>query len=174
MQTLLLPKKWNAAASQISSAITHKWQFSDSERIKCNFDGAWDEKGSVGGFGIVVRNSEGGFMAAKAIKEEGVRSTLHAEAADARAVMLFLRKWGTERVQVAGDALLVTSAIQNAGAALSGHYGQLFEDTRQLLQGFKQWKVTFGRRETNKVVHRLARFSLTIDHSVFWFEEPNF
>ena len=71
-----------------------------------------------------------------------------------------------------GDALLVISAIQNAGAAYSGHYGLLFDDTRWLLQEFKQWKITFGRRETNKVAHRLARFSLTVDHPVFCFEEP--
>ncbi|RXI05572.1 hypothetical protein DVH24_017614 [Malus domestica] len=58
------------------------------------------------------------------------------------------------------------------GAAFSGHYGYMFDDTRRLLQDFKQRKIIFGRRETNKVAHRLARFNLTIDHLVSWFEEP--
>ncbi|RXI05647.1 hypothetical protein DVH24_017689 [Malus domestica] len=38
-------------------------------------------------------------------------------------ILLFLRTWITEQVQVEGDALLVTSAIQNASATYSGHYG---------------------------------------------------
>ncbi|KAB2616188.1 auxin response factor 2-like [Pyrus ussuriensis x Pyrus communis] len=53
-------------------------------------------------------------------------------------------------LQVEGDALLVISAIQNASAAYSGHYGHMFNDTRRLMQDFKQWKITFRRRETNK------------------------
>lgn len=85
-------KKWNAASPQISSAITHKWKFPDSGWIKCNFDAAWDERGSVGGFGIVVRNSVGGFMAAQVARDQGVRSALHAKAAAARAAALFSRK----------------------------------------------------------------------------------
>ncbi|CAN6580658.1 unnamed protein product [Malus baccata var. baccata] len=99
-------------------------------------------------------------------------SILHVEAAAARASALFLRYWGTEQVQVEGDALMVISAIHNAGAAHHGHYGHLFADTRHILQSFKQWKVSFGRRDTNKVVHRLAGFSLTINHPVSWFEAP--
>ena len=101
-----------------------------------------------------------------------MRSTLHAEAAAAMATTLFLRRWVMEQVQVKWDALLVISAIQHVGAAFSGHYGYMFDDTRRLLQDFKQWKITFGRRKTNKVAHRLARFSLIVDHSVSWFEEP--
>ncbi|KAM0985492.1 hypothetical protein ACFX13_012976 [Malus domestica] len=95
-----------------------------------------------------------------------MRSALHAEVA-----VVFLRRWVTKQVQVEGDALLVTSAIQNAGAAFSGQYGHMFDDTTWLLQDFKQWQITFGRKETNKVAHRLARFSLTVDRPISWFEE---
>nr|CCH50985.1 T2.6 [Malus x robusta] len=140
--------------------------------IKCNFDAAWDGKKSIGGFGLVVRDSEGSFLAAQVSSEGDVRSALHAEVAAARAAALFLRRSLTEQVQVEGDALLVISAIQNAGAAYSGHYGHMFDDRRRLLQDLNQWKITFGRRETNKVALRLVRFSLTVDHIVSWFEEP--
>lgn len=59
------------------------------------------------------------------------------------------------------DALLVVAAIQCTVSALHGH---LFKDTQQILRGFKQWKISYGPRKTNKMAHRLARLSLTIDH----------
>lgn len=76
-----------------------------------------------------------------------MRSALHAEAVVARAAALFLCTWSAKQVQVEGDALLVTSTIQNVGAAYSGHYGHLFKDTTKLMQELRQWKITFGRRE---------------------------
>ncbi|XP_068305033.1 uncharacterized protein [Pyrus communis] len=139
-----IPRKWTVAATQPSSIRLLRWQPPASGWIKCNFDAAWDENGSIGGFGLLFRDGEGGFLAAQVGREAGVRSALHAEAAAARAAALFLRRWSMEQVQVEGDALLVTSAIQNAGAAYSGHYGHLFEDTRKLLKEFRQWKITFG------------------------------
>ncbi|KAB2611268.1 hypothetical protein D8674_019300 [Pyrus ussuriensis x Pyrus communis] len=128
--------------------------------------------GLHGGIGIVVRNSEGEFIAAMVVWENGIRSVLHAEAVVARATAVFTRQWSTEQVQGEGDALMVISAIQNEGTAHQGPYGHLFADTRQILQSFKQWNVSFGRRDTNKVAHHLARFSLALDHPASWFEEP--
>ena len=75
-------------------------------------------------------------------------------------------------MQVEGDAIMVVAVIQNAGTALHGHFGHLFVDTWQILQGFKQWKISFGPRETNRVTHRLAWLSLTLDHPISWFEGP--
>ncbi|KAB2595397.1 hypothetical protein D8674_030847 [Pyrus ussuriensis x Pyrus communis] len=107
-----------------------------------------DEQGLIEGCGLVVRSSEGRFLAAQVSRVVAVRSTLHAEATAAKAAALFLQR----------DAFLVISAIQNAGAAFSGHLGYIFDDTKQLMQDFKQWKITFGRRETNKVAHCFTRF----------------
>ncbi|RXH72025.1 hypothetical protein DVH24_025526 [Malus domestica] len=46
--------------------------------IKCNSDAAWDENGSYGCIGIVVRNSAGDFMAAMVVWETRVdRRCMH-------------------------------------------------------------------------------------------------
>lgn len=95
---------------------------------------------------MVVRAADGGFLAAQARREVGIRSALHAEAAAARAAAVFLCRWSTEQIQVEGDALLVISAIQNEDVAHSGHYGLLFADTRKLLNEFRECKILFGRR----------------------------
>lgn len=121
-----------------------KWQKPHSGWIKCNFDAAWDEIESRGGIGIVVRNLEGEFIAAMVVRENGICSTLHVEAAVTHAVAMFTRQWSTEQVPVEGDALLVISTIQNEGTSHHDPYGHLFADTLQILQSFKQWKVSFG------------------------------
>ncbi|KAB2626283.1 hypothetical protein D8674_017943 [Pyrus ussuriensis x Pyrus communis] len=59
--------------------IVQKWQKPDFGWIKCKFDAAWDEIESRGGIGIVVRNSEGKFIAAMVVRENGIRFALHAE-----------------------------------------------------------------------------------------------
>ncbi|XP_068329600.1 uncharacterized protein [Pyrus communis] len=149
-----------------------KWKHLDFGWIKCKFDAAWDENGSYGGIGIVVRNSTRGFMATMVVQEMRVSSAMHAEADAAQAAAMFARHWSEEQVQVEGDALMVVADIKNAGTTLHGNFGHLFADTRLILQGFKQWKISFGPRETNRVAHRLAQLSLMLDHLISWFEEP--
>ncbi|KAB2621816.1 hypothetical protein D8674_023998 [Pyrus ussuriensis x Pyrus communis] len=34
------------------------------------------------------------------------------------------------------------------------------------------WRIGYKGRETKKVVHRLARMSLSSENSIIWFEEP--
>ncbi|TQD77147.1 hypothetical protein C1H46_037311 [Malus baccata] len=132
----------------------------------CNFDAAWDENGSYEGIKIVVRTLTRGFMATMVVWNTRVSSSMHAEAATKQAAAMFARHWSEEQVQVKRDALMVVAAIQNAGKALHGHFGDLFADTRHILQGFKQWKIFFRPRETNRVAHRLSQLSLTIDHPI--------
>ncbi|KAM1938401.1 hypothetical protein FF1_016004 [Malus domestica] len=165
-------KKWNVAPMPAESVRDLKWKHPDFGWIKCNFDAAWEENGECGGFGVVVRNATWGFMAALAGREYGIGLAMHAEAVAARTAALFLQQWRTAQVQLEGDVLLVVTAIQNAGSALNGHLGNLFADTRRILQQFEHWKVSFGPRESNKVAHCLARWSLTLDHPLSWSEEP--
>lgn len=68
-----------------------RWQPPIYGWIKCNFDVAWDEDGSIGGFGLMVGDAEGDFLTAHVGKEAEVRSALHAEAAAVGASAMFLR-----------------------------------------------------------------------------------
>ncbi|KAB2598400.1 hypothetical protein D8674_001320 [Pyrus ussuriensis x Pyrus communis] len=102
----------------------------------------------------------------------GIASSLLAEIAAAREAALFAHQWQIEHVILEGDALLVIAAIQNNLAANHGPFGHLMDDTRRILQSFQLWKANFVRRDANTVAHRLARFSLTLEHPVSWFEDP--
>ncbi|RXI03819.1 hypothetical protein DVH24_038093 [Malus domestica] len=51
----------------------------EAGRLKCNFDGAWKEQGKKGGIGVVFRDDMGPFVAAMAMKMEGISSPMLAE-----------------------------------------------------------------------------------------------
>ncbi|XP_070672498.1 uncharacterized protein [Malus domestica] len=165
-------KKWNVANAPAVLVREVNWKHPDFGWIKCNFNAAWKENSACGGCGVVVRNATGGFMAALVSREEGIGSAMHAEAVAARTTVMFLQQWREAKVHLEGDVLLVVAAIQNEGSALHGHLGNLFQDTRRLLQRFEHWRVSFGPRESNRVAHRLARWSLMLNHHISWFEEP--
>ncbi|CAN6544063.1 unnamed protein product [Malus baccata var. baccata] len=77
----------------------------------------------------------------------GICSPPQSEVATASTAVVFAQQWLTEQVEVEGNRLMI-------------------------LQSFANRKVSFSRRKTNKVAHRLARFSLTLDHPVSWFKKP--
>ncbi|KAB2632248.1 hypothetical protein D8674_028495 [Pyrus ussuriensis x Pyrus communis] len=102
----------------------------------------------------------------------GILAPMQAEIATAREAAVFLHQWRTEQIILEGDALLVITAIQNNAMVNHGPFGLLLKDTQRILQSFKSWKASFVRRNANSMAHRLAKFSLTLDHPVSWFEEP--
>ncbi|KAB2619858.1 hypothetical protein D8674_037424 [Pyrus ussuriensis x Pyrus communis] len=154
------------------SLDVQKWRKPEKGWLKCNFDGAWDEHGAVGGVGIVLRDGVGEFVAAAALKVEGISSAFLAETIVAREVALFVQQWRLQKVILKGDALLVIATIQNDLDVNHGPLGHVLSDIHMLLQPFQQWKAHFVRRDANNVAHRLARRGLTLEQSVSWFEEP--
>ncbi|KAM2033054.1 hypothetical protein ACFX1T_015000 [Malus domestica] len=68
---------------------------------------------------------------------------------------------------------MVMNALKNDKEALcNGIFGNVLFDAKQMLQSFQNWKVMFGRCETNKIAHRLARLGLTLGSQISWFEDP--
>lgn len=75
-------------------------------------------------------------------------------------------------MELEGDALIVMFALQNEGERDLSPFGNIIADIQQAMQAFTQRKTMFNGRATNKVAHRLAILSLTLDNLVIWFEEP--
>ncbi|KAB2605929.1 hypothetical protein D8674_005646 [Pyrus ussuriensis x Pyrus communis] len=147
-------RKWHDSKKVSSRTTTHKWEKPTVGWVKCNFDGAWDDLGQRGGVGVVVRDEKGDFVAATALQFRGISSAILAEIMAARAAVLFARNMGVSQMVVQEDEMMVINALQND-------------------KSFQNWKATFGRRETNKVAHRLARLGLTLGTQISWFEEPS-
>ncbi|XP_070668779.1 uncharacterized protein [Malus domestica] len=169
---LLKFKKWNVVHKHDKPNVVHTWRRSEEGWFKCNVDGAWDERAAVGGVGVIIRNAARDFIEALAMKMTAVGSPMQAEIAAAPEAAVFALQWMTEQLILEGDALLVIAAIQNKAMVNHGSFGHLLEDTRRILQSFKTWKAGYVRRDANSVAHRLARFGLTLEHPVSWFEDP--
>ncbi|KAB2603067.1 ribonuclease H protein [Pyrus ussuriensis x Pyrus communis] len=122
------------------------WKGVDASPLDVQLKAQKDENGSYGGIRIVIQNSTEGFMAVMVVQETGVSSAMHAEATAAWATTMFAWHWHEEQVQLEGDALIVVATIQNAGTTLHGHFDYLFADSQHILQGFKQWRISFGLR----------------------------
>lgn len=50
--------------------------------------------------------------------------------------------------------------------------GQIFKDVICLLQQVPKFIFQFAPTEANNVAHRLARFGLVKEYSLFWIEVP--
>ncbi|CAN6680535.1 unnamed protein product [Malus baccata var. baccata] len=152
-------KKWNAVQPKTKLA-------------ECNFDGAWDEQNKRGGVGIIIRDATREFIAAMALKLEGIASTLMAEIAAAREVALLLQRWNSQKVILEGDALMVIVVVQNNLDVNDGPFGHILTDIQRLLQPVQQWKANLVRRDVNAVAHRLARLMLLF-LKFLWYRKLN-
>lgn len=160
-------RKWHSHTKSSTQTSPQKWEKLGVGWMKCNFDGAWDELGEVRGICVVIQDKNESFVAATTINFIGVSSTVLAESLAASASVLFARNLGMVQLEVQGDAMLVVNALQSDTATLAhGSFGNVLNDARQVLKSFQSWKVTFGRRETNKIAHRLARLGLSLDDQI--------
>ncbi|XP_068323232.1 uncharacterized protein [Pyrus communis] len=164
--------KWHGPRKNTNVVTRQPWKPPENGWIKSNFDAAWDEQLEIGGVRVVIWNHKGEFMAAVAMRVEGIGSPLLAEIMAAREAVIFSQHQQTTDVEVEGDALMVTTTLQHEGLKDSSPFGHIIANTRQILSGFSQCKVTFGQCSTNKMAHRLARLGLALDNPVVWFKEP--
>ncbi|KAB2608081.1 hypothetical protein D8674_011249 [Pyrus ussuriensis x Pyrus communis] len=67
---------------------------------------------------------------------EGIGSPLLAEIMAAREAVIFSQHQQTTHVEVEGDALMVTTALQHEDLRDSSPFGHIIADTRHILNGF--------------------------------------
>ncbi|CAL8999738.1 unnamed protein product [Prunus brigantina] len=115
--------------------------------LKINVDGSWTAGNTYGGVGIVVRDSNGRFVAGRALHVENVFSALQS------------------------DSLQIVSAIRSSSVDRS-NVGPVVEDTKALLTQITGDGFTHIRWVANGAAHRLARYASHIGTMTTWFEEP--
>ncbi|XP_068336591.1 uncharacterized protein [Pyrus communis] len=149
-------KKWHRKYSCKKVSTPQKWRKPAAGRMKVNFDGAWDKRHDQGGIGVVVREANGNFVVAMARHVEGIKSPTLAECMAARAAAAFAQRWVGAQVELEGDALLMVVALQWDSVANMGQFGQVLDDTHQLMDNIPQGRASFCTWEANNVAHRLA------------------
>ncbi|CAL9002074.1 unnamed protein product [Prunus brigantina] len=139
--------------------------------LKINVDGSWTAGNTYGGVGIVVRDSNGKFVAGRALHVDNVFSALQVEAMAAREGAILAVEGDFNNVIFESDSLQIVSAIRSSSVDRS-HVGPVVEDTKAMLTQITGDGFTHIRRVANGAAHRLARYASHIGTMTTWFEEP--
>ncbi|XP_017185052.1 uncharacterized protein [Malus domestica] len=126
-----------------------------SGRLKLNIDGAWNGERNMAGFGAIVRDGIGNFVAAKCGGEDDVFSHLQAEAMALRASLSWAVDWGFQYMLFECDSLQIVEASCDLSLNLLS-IGQIVEDIKVLLYSITEGKITHTQRQANSIAHCLA------------------
>jgi ribonuclease HI len=146
------------------------WVKPPSGWVKVNVDAAIDKGAGRKGFGIILRDHNGRFLAAKSATRVGLWDSKAVEATAAYLGVLLGQKMGVQQLILEGDAKRVIDAIraQDENDSMIGH---LIDDVRCCLRCIPRWQVNHVFQETNRVVHELARMALKQANDIDWVEE---
>ncbi|XP_070674739.1 uncharacterized protein [Malus domestica] len=148
-------------------------EVSREEFLECNFDGAWNQREQWGGYGVVIRDHWGNFLAATVGPIVRPTDALDVEFIAARQSVLLVKDvyMANVKIQFEGDASLVLIAMKGKGDDSSA-LSPIINDLRCLLQEWPNSMISHVQREGNSVAHQLARLGIASAQKVVWFKEP--
>ncbi|XP_048421195.1 uncharacterized protein LOC125468781 [Pyrus x bretschneideri] len=125
------------------------------------------------GYGVVIRNHLGKFLAAAVGPIVSPSSAIHAEFLVARyAVLLVQNHWPEDgQIYFEGDVSLVIATMIGQGDD-SSTCGPIINHLRCLLAEMAHSIVNHVQREGNEAAHRLAKMGLSSSQEIVWLEEP--
>ncbi|KAH7836340.1 hypothetical protein Vadar_000082 [Vaccinium darrowii] len=145
----------------------HRWEKPCHGWFKINFDGGLDHRKKVGGLGIVIRDYNGNFRAARAIHIRNCMEPLGIEAMAARESLIFALELGLQRIILEGDCQQVVKLIQK-NEVCDSSIGALISDINCLRQSVSELDVRFVRRSGNSVAHCVAKNAVGGNGSRTW------
>ncbi|KAH9777775.1 RNase H domain-containing protein [Citrus sinensis] len=157
--------QWQAAKKQLYfvdagvQQLAHgavSWEKPEFGWVKCNVDAAvFASQGRIE-LGCVIRNSDGGFVAARCVGRHGSFSAREAEALGIREALSWLKEYKLPCVIVKMDCLQVFQALTEGFSGPNG-FGLIIEDCRELALVIGEVKFSFVRRSANFAAHSVAR-----------------
>jgi ribonuclease HI len=97
---------------------------------------------------VIIRDNQGWVFAALSKTIQISLDPTMAEAAAALLAVEFSRDSGLQHVILEGDSKNVVLALSETNANLS-RYGQIIEDAKVVLRGFRSWEVRHVYRQAN-------------------------
>ncbi|KAK6148628.1 hypothetical protein DH2020_019540 [Rehmannia glutinosa] len=150
-----------SADYQFDVAMVHsKWQKPEFPYLKCNVDASICSLSKATGFGMVIRNDAGEFLAARTLSVQGQYQIKEVEAIGLKEALSWIIGLGMNNVIFETDAKVVVDGVV---VSVSGEleFDAILDECRQLLFGEPTFSVAFVRREGNKVAHELAKRSFS-------------
>jgi len=135
-----------------------KWIKPQTGWKKLNIDAALDTGNKKFGFGFVLRDDLGKFVAAKMVPKAGLIRADEAEVMGMKEALKWLKEINCDEVQIETDCIKTVNNINNH-ACLS-YFDLILNDVREVAKGFSKLSYSFAKRSANKVAHLLAREAL--------------
>lgn len=154
---------WTAANSREPGTIRNedqheKWTKPPIGWTKVNVDTTLDINGRKMGFGCVMRDSYGNFIAARELPWHGLFKPGEAEAIGVREALKWIKEMKLDHVQVETNCLQVIKGIQNQPMVSS--FDLIINDIEEIARDFSNLCFLFSKRSANKAAHMLAREAL--------------
>ncbi|KAL6581211.1 hypothetical protein OROMI_007134 [Orobanche minor] len=139
--------------------------------LKCNVDASVMTEEGRAGFGAVVCDENGAFVAAVGGSIAFTPDIVMAEALALKEALSWLQDMNYRKVQVETDCQMLTRILTSQRADLS-YLGVVVYGIKDLEAGFESLSINHVRRSANKMAHALAR-SVCLDDDVgYWSDAP--
>ncbi|XVE55332.1 hypothetical protein DITRI_Ditri03aG0150200 [Diplodiscus trichospermus] len=139
-----------------------KWAKPPNGWLKCNVDAATFIQNRRMGTGMITRNSNAQFVAARRLPRGNfIGDALMAEAISLKEVLSWIKELQLENVIVETDALAVVNLLKGEGIIRS-IIGLIIDDCKFLTNEITNCKISYVRRSTNHVAHLLLRVTGSI------------
>ncbi|KAA3468559.1 reverse transcriptase [Gossypium australe] len=132
-----------------------KWKCPPENRLKINFDRAFDGKNKASASGVVVRDSRGNVIISCAIIHRGVQTAFEAEALACRRATQIALDMDRKDSIIEGDSLTVIKKCQSSDQDKSQISPYIF-DVHSMKSRDKSLKYEYIPRSANNLAHVLA------------------
>ena len=131
----------------------HKWGRPPEDHVKVNFDGSFNANSGDGGWGYIIRDHAGNFIAAGAGKIRNLGSALQSEATACLAAIHGADGVGANRIIFESDASILVQGLKSTELDKS-EIGVLVKEAKSLcLLNFSSFQFSFSRRTCNNAAH---------------------
>ncbi|XP_019157659.1 PREDICTED: uncharacterized protein LOC109154289 [Ipomoea nil] len=147
-----------------------KWTKPIPGYLKLNTDAAVDPRNRLMGFGWVLRNENGEFVAAASIRGKCTFNSKETEAMAVREALTWIKSHGINFVQAKTDALQVVQRLDQTVGDSS--FDLILFDIKHFLLSVDQVAISHVSRTANTITHRLAREACSMSVRKEWTTIP--
>ncbi|CAN1316570.1 Putative ribonuclease H protein At1g65750 [Linum perenne] len=142
--------------SSVREGTCDRWQKPASGRLKVNVDGAIFADERLHGAGVVLRDDQGAFWGLSQELFDGVPPPKEVEAAALLHAIQWVGRMQLHNVDYETDSHVVAYAVKGSGQDHT-EFGRIIDECRRELRNQANTTIVDVRRNSNRVVHALAR-----------------
>ena len=136
------------------------WVKPQEGMLKCNVDAAMFQNNAIEGYGLCFRNSMGQFIIGKSAFSSSPGSVLEAEAIALFEAFKMAISCGFLSVHFETDNKTLVDAVHSNSTHIN-EFGDIVSQWKDILTTNTDFKVSYIRRQANRVAHTIARASLS-------------